>query len=104
MKVYMINKDHKRNLREYNLNDIVDKFNKGLFLEVAEVAGTKLEVAYKGTQNLEQSWDNNEGVQRTPNLEIEYTRSTMVGDIVERNGVYYAVAGCGFNELENIKV
>lgn len=68
------------------------------FTKVAEVVvevynddTRSLEEAYKLTNHLDKEWWKNEEVTM-----ISQSRSTSVGDIIEMDGMFYAVDICGF--------
>jgi phosphate-selective porin len=54
---------------------------------VASVDTDDLEVAFIKTQNLDRDWS------------LDATRSSSVGDVFERDGHRYLVAGVGFKEI-----
>lgn len=59
-----------------------------------------LEVAYMMTQNIDDSWLKNDRVNPSSKvLEAGGCKSSSVGDVFEIAGRFYAVAGCGFEEL-----
>lgn len=60
----------------------------------------QLEVAYMKTQNLESKWIDNLDVEVTEAVrEKGGCKSSSVGDVFEIDGQFFAVAGCGFEEL-----
>lgn len=75
----------------------------GLYEKAAVIkilAGVKpedaLEIAYKSTQNIHDSWTKNEGVTAI----TETPRSSMLGDVFVLKGQAYTVASFGFTALE----
>lgn len=67
------------------------------FRAVAEVETAELEEAFRLTNHLEVDWRENPGV--TP-LVSSRCRSTSVGDVLERDGEFFAVASVGFRRIE----
>jgi pectate lyase len=62
---------------------------------VAEVETDSLEDAYQLTNNIENSWVENEKV----TAKVDRGRSTSMGDVLEQDGKYHMVAGFGFAEI-----
>lgn len=77
---------------------------------VARVETSDLNVAYRLTNTIDQSWWLNESVEfrGSPDHGMEGCRSTSVGDIMVREngetGTFnaYIVSSCGFRELDQI--
>lgn len=82
----------------------------GCYVIVAEVEGTDRTRAWQFTNNIDTSWSMQpaEGVKVLAPLPVVNgktygLRSSMVGDIMEVDGVFYALAGFGYTKL-SIKV
>ena len=105
MRIMMINHNKLRDYNCYDVNETVEKYNKGYFNKVAEVCTDDLEEAYSMSQNREGCWHNDDYVISYA-TKHEETRSTMVGDVfIKGEGInkeYYVVAGCGFKRLDGI--
>lgn len=65
---------------------------------VAEVRTNDLQVAFRLTNTKEKDWWTYEGVSQQ--FSGSYCRSTSVGDVLELNGTYYAIAPFGFAVVE----
>jgi len=71
------------------------------YVVVAEVQGEKLEDAYRLTNSIETSWYKNED----PIIDVkvtEGTRSTSIGDIIEKDGVMFMVDSYGYLNLDEL--
>jgi len=68
---------------------------------VAEIDGD-LNDAYHLTQNIEESWAQN--TDSKVKAKCDECRSTSVGDVMEKDGVFYVVASFGFDVLEGYSV
>jgi len=71
------------------------------YVVVAEVQGEKLEDAYRLTNSIETSWYENED----PIIDVkvtEGTRSTSIGDIIEKDGVMFMVDSYGYLNLDEL--
>jgi hypothetical protein len=75
-------------------------FDFGFYLEVAEIDSDSLEYAFRFTQNIDAAWNDApaEGVKPVGKGPF---RSTSVGDIVERDGVFSLVSSIGYKELKD---
>lgn len=83
-----------------------EKFNPDNFTPVAGVdipvgldAECALERAYMKTNSIEEVWWMNQGVFPI----VTETRSTSIGDVLELDGKFYAVAMFGFVEIQEGK-
>ena len=107
MRVYLIDKNKKRNYNERDKDETIRLFNQGHFNLVADAMPEDLEETYSMTQNHGISWINNPDIISYA-TDIAYTRSTMIGDVfLQGNGIerkFYVVASCGFERLEGIDV
>lgn len=65
---------------------------------VAEVDTEDLQTAFRLTNTVETEWWTQAGV--TYLFTGDACRSTSVGDVLELNGTYYAVAPLGFKEVQ----
>ena len=107
MRVYMIDKDKKREYRERDIHATTEMFNKGHFKMVADAMydDSTLDEVYASMQNLETSWVNHSDVVSYA-TDVEYTRSLSIGDVILTgygiNRKYYSVASCGFERLFGI--
>lgn len=81
--------------------DKAESFSSDTFLKVAEVlvpdgdVEEALEIAFSKTNTDYMAWWEKDGVK----AEMIEIRSTSVGDVIEMNGKYYAVARIGFEEI-----
>lgn len=66
---------------------------------VAVVDTTDLNLAYQFTNHITCSWWKNPGVEVVSDKYPDI-RSTSMGDLLEMDGKFYVVAGCGFNEVK----
>jgi hypothetical protein len=75
-----------------------EAFSLGFYSCVAEIDTDDMNYAYRHTQHIDDSWAEHpaEGVRVVAN---ELVRSTSVGDFLEDDGVYTAVARMGFSTL-----
>lgn len=61
---------------------------------VAEIDTDNMNEAYRLTNHIDKPWDKNPEVKC-----IKPSRSTSIGDFMELNGVWYAVAPIGFEKV-----
>lgn len=75
-----------------------EAFSLGFYSCVAEIDSDEKNYAYRHTQHIDESWSDNpaEGIRVVTS---ERVRSTSVGDILEDDGIYTAVARMGFATL-----
>lgn len=67
-------------------------FSEGGYAEVCSIRDDlELDDAFRITQNIDKAWD-----------PAGIHRSTMVGDIIEKDGVYHMVANFGFEKLDQL--
>jgi len=67
------------------------------YVAVAKVDTDKLEVAWEKTNHIDDDWRENEEVTV---LHAARYRSSMVGDVFEKDEKFYVVAPIGFGELD----
>lgn len=75
---------------------VAEGWKAGDYEHVGSVEGDDLDVAFEKTNHIDQPWTQNAGVS-FKKLDV---RSSSVGDVFEREGKFYVVAGCGFQEVE----
>lgn len=80
-----------------DLDAVKEAWKANQYTYVGAVSTNDLESAYERTNHIERSWTLNEGVQVVEGLSV---RSSSVGDVFEREGKFYVVAGCGFQEVD----
>jgi hypothetical protein len=76
-------------------DEVRNGLTNGWYKFVAKVDGDDLENAYALTQNIEDSWTKNAGVSTI----LDRCRSSMVGDILVKDGDMFWVARIGFEPL-----
>ena len=79
----------------FTADDVRKNIKLGNYDKVAEVDTFDLDVAYRLTNHIHESWTENEGVTAI----AEKVRSTSIGDILEVDGKRYVVDRVGFAEL-----
>jgi hypothetical protein len=78
-----------------NEAEVKDAIAKGLYRQVCIVYTNDLEYAYSLTQNIADSWTNGDEVFTG----LEGCRSTMIGDLLEKNGDMFWVDRIGFKAI-----
>ena len=73
----------------------------GAYKPVATIEGD-LDLGWRLTNNISDSWMLNEGIDdlHLNGQKIDGRRSSMVGDVMEQDGVYYVVDRVGFKVID----
>lgn len=101
IKVYMIDPEKQREAYNPIRKTMAEsaKLNLKYYKHVADLDTNSLDEAYDITQNYVVPWQENSYVTLHAHR-IEFTRSTMVGDIFEMGGTKYVVDRYGFTKLD----
>lgn len=91
----MINVYHNSHFTDYSFKE-VDELPGDLLSLVATIHSDDLDIAFRDTNHINQDWTRNTGV--TPL--VTNPRSTSVGDVMEKQGVFHMVLSCGFKEIK----
>lgn len=91
----MVEVFHNTEFLMYMQEETLEALSSGHFECVARIDTDSLDEAYELTQNIDQPWTQNPKVATT----FRNIRSTSVGDLVRKDGVYHVVESCGFKEI-----